>query len=96
MVQKQLSPITHVAKDKGIPPFLILHVADRPDSTSQSRAFAKALNEAGVKAKLVPGKDKNHATIRRELGLPNDKPTKAVFECSPRGLVSLRRIGCLR
>jgi arylformamidase len=30
--QKGLSPITHVAKGKGIPPFLILHVADRPDS----------------------------------------------------------------
>jgi len=78
--QKQLSPITHIAKDKGIPPFLILHVADRPDSTAQSRAFAKALNDAGVQAKVVPGEGKTHATINRELGLPNDEPTKAMFE----------------
>ena len=79
-VQKQLSPITHVAKDKGIPPFLILHVADRPDSTAQSRAFAKALVGAGVQAKVVPGEGKTHATINREIGLPKDEPTKAVFE----------------
>lgn len=78
--QKQLSPITHVVRNKGIPPFLILHVADRPDSTAQSQSFAKALNEAGVQAKVVPGNGKTHATINRELGLPNDEPTKALFE----------------
>jgi len=77
--QKQFSPITHVAKDKSVPPFLILHVADRPDSTAQSQAFAKALVGAGVQAKVVPGEGKTHGTINRELGLPNDKPTKAVF-----------------
>jgi acetyl esterase/lipase len=78
--QKQLSPVTHVAKDKGIPPFLILHVADRPDSTAQSQAFAKALVDADVPAKVAPGEGKNHGTINRDLGLPNDEPTKAVFE----------------
>lgn len=77
---KQLSPVLHVAKDKGIPPFLILHVADRPDSTAQSRAFAKALVDAGVQAQLVPGEGKNHGTINRDLGLPDDEPTKAVFQ----------------
>jgi len=79
-VHKQLSPITHIAKNKGIPPFLILHVADRPDSTAQSKAFAKALVGAGVQAKVVPGEGKNHGTINRDLGLPDDEPTKAVFE----------------
>jgi acetyl esterase/lipase len=78
--QKQLSPITRVAEDEGIPPFLILHVADRPDSTAQSTAFAKALANAGIQAKVVPGEGKNHGTINRDLGLPDDEPTKAVFE----------------
>jgi acetyl esterase/lipase len=78
--QKQLSPITHVAKKKGIPSFLILHVADRPDSTAQSKAFAKALVDAGVQAKVVPGEGKTHGTINRDLGLPNDEPTEAVLE----------------
>lgn len=79
-IQNQLSPITHVAKDRDIPPFLILHVADRPDSTAQSKTIAKALEGAGVQARLVPGEQKTHATINRELGVPGDEPTKAVFE----------------
>ncbi|MBC8868529.1 MAG: alpha/beta hydrolase [Planctomycetes bacterium] len=78
--QKELSPMTHVAKDKNIPPFLILHVADRPDSRQQSEAFAKGLGEAGVKAKVVAGEGKTHTSINRELGLPDDKPTLALFE----------------
>ncbi len=79
-VHKALSPITHVAKAKDIPPFLILHVASRRDSTLQSAAFAKALRAAGVEAKTVPGKDKDHGSINRDLGLPSDAPTKALFE----------------
>lgn len=78
--QKELSPMTYVAKGKEIPPFLILHVADRPDSTQQSNAFAKALREADVEATVVPAEGKNHGTINRELGLANDPPTRAVFE----------------
>jgi len=78
--QKDLSPILHVAKGKGIPPFLILHVADRPDSKEQSELFAKALQEAGVSAKVVPAEGKTHGTINSELGLPDDKPTKAMWE----------------
>lgn len=77
---KQLSPVTFVAPDKGIPPFLILHVADRLESRDQSQAFAKALQAAGVPAHVVPAAGKNHGTINRDLGAPGDAPTKAVFE----------------
>lgn len=79
-IQKKLSPISHVAKEKGIPPFLILHVADRPDSTAQSNAFAKALKEAGVSASTFPAEGKNHGSINVDLGKPDDKPTTALFE----------------
>lgn len=78
--QKEFSPLNYVAKDKHIPAFCLLHVADRPDSTSQSRAFAKALQDVGVDATVVPGEGKNHGTINRDLGVEGDKPTKAVFE----------------
>lgn len=78
--QKELSPVTYVAKDKNIPPFCLLHVADRPDSTAQSKAFAKALQEAGIDATVVAGENKNHGTINRDLGTDGDLPTKAVFE----------------
>ena len=69
----------HAAKDQGIPPFLILHVASRPDSSAQSQAFAEALRAAGVEARVVQGENMDHGSINRELGLPDDPPTKAVF-----------------
>jgi uncharacterized protein (TIGR03067 family) len=78
--QKNLSPVTHVAKGKAIPPFLILHVADRPDSRAQSQILAKVLRDAGVSATVLPGEGKTHGTINSDLGLPDDPPTKAVFE----------------
>jgi acetyl esterase/lipase len=77
---KDLSPITFAAKDKQIPAFLILHVADRADSKAQSQAFAQALRDAGVSAKVVAGEGKTHGTINTDLGKPDDPPTKAVFE----------------
>jgi acetyl esterase/lipase len=78
--QKELSPITYVASGKEIPPFLILHVADRTDSTARSQAFADALKKVGVDAKVHAAEGKNHGSINRELGLPDDPPTKAIFE----------------
>jgi len=78
--QNDLSPVTHVAKDKGIPPFLILHVADHPETTAQSQRLAKALQQAGVSAKAYPAKGKDHGTINADLGKADDEPTKALFE----------------
>lgn len=78
--QKDLSPVTHVAKDKNIPPFVILHVADHPETKAQSQRLAKALKEAGVSARAFPAKGKDHGTINADLGLPDDGPTKAMFE----------------
>lgn len=73
--QAAASPITYVEKGKRIPPFLILHVADRRDSTVQSNRLAAALRDAGVRAAAVPCAGKNHMTINRELGNPGDGPT---------------------
>lgn len=77
--QKDASPIAHVAKDKGIPPFLIIHVADRAESKAQSHEFAEALGKAGVAAEVVPAEGKTHGSLNQELGQPGDKPTEAVF-----------------
>ena len=52
--QRDASPITHVAPGKGIPPFLILHVASRKDSKIQSDGLAAKLRRGGVEAKVVP------------------------------------------
>jgi acetyl esterase/lipase len=78
--QRELSPVTHVAPGKHIPSFLILHVADRPDTKAQSHWFADKLHEAGVSATVFAAEGKTHGTINSDLGLADDKPTAALFE----------------
>jgi arylformamidase len=78
--QKDLSPVTHVARGKDIPPFLILHVADHPETKGQSQRLAEALREAGVSARAYPAEGKTHGTINSDLGLPDDRPTRELFE----------------
>lgn len=78
--QIDLSPITHVARDKYIPPVLILHVAEHPETKMQSQRLAKALQEAGFSARAYPVQNKNHTSINADLGLPDDEPTKVMFE----------------
>jgi arylformamidase len=78
--QKDLSPVTHVAKGKKIPPFLILHVADHPETKGQSQRLVKALQGVGVSARAYPAKGKTHITLDSDIGKPDDEPTKALFE----------------
>lgn len=78
-MQKELSSVTHVAKGKNIPPFLILHVADHPETKGQSHRLVKALQEAGISAKAYPAEGKNHTTINNDLGVSGDRPTQEMF-----------------
>ncbi len=54
---------------------------------AQSDGLAARPREAWVEAKVVPAEGQTHATIHRELGLPDDVPTQVGFEFlgSPRG-----------
>ena len=72
------SAVTHVAKGKGIPPFLILHVAAHPDTSAQAARLGYALKEAGVKTTIFGAKDTGHVKLNDDLGLPNDSATKAL------------------
>jgi len=74
------SAVTHVAKGKGIPPFLILHVADHPDTSVQAERLAAVLKEADIPTKVFAAKETNHSKLNENLGLPDDPPTKAMFE----------------
>jgi len=77
--QKDLSPVTHVAKDKGIPPFLILHVAEHPETKGQSLRLVKALQDSGISAKAYPATGKTHGTINSDIGLKDDKASAELF-----------------
>ncbi len=75
---RDFSAVTHVAKGKGIPPFLILHVSAHPDTSAQAVHFGNVLREADVKVTVFGAKDTNHSKLNDDLGLPGDPATKAL------------------
>lgn len=77
---REYSAITHVEKGKGIPPFLILHVADHPDNTMQAKRFEAALKEAGVAVRVFGARNTNHVRMNDELGRAEDPSTVALFD----------------
>ncbi len=77
---RDFSAVTHVAKDKGIPPFLILHVAEHPDTSAQAQRLGNVLKEAGIPATVFGGRETTHNKINADLGLPDDPATKALDE----------------
>jgi acetyl esterase/lipase len=77
---RDFSAVTHIAKGKNIPPFLILHVADHPDTTAQAQRLGAVLKEAGIPVTVFGAKETTHSKINADLGLPDDPATKALFE----------------
>lgn len=77
---RDFSAVTHVAKGKHIPPFLILHVADHPDCSAQAQRLGDVLKAAEIPVRVFGAKETNHGRINAELGMPDDPSTKALFE----------------
>lgn len=75
-----LSAVTHVAKGKGIPPFLLLHVAGQPDTTAQAMRLANVLQKAEVAAKVFGARETTHIRLNADIGLPDDPATKELFQ----------------
>lgn len=74
------SAVTHVAKGKNIPPFLILYVADHPDNSAQAQRFGAALKAAGIPVNVFGAKETNHNRINANLGTADDPSTNALNE----------------
>jgi acetyl esterase/lipase len=77
---RDYSAVTHVAKDKGIPPFFILYVSGHPDTTAQAQRLGNALKDANVPVTLFGGRETTHSKINADIGKPDDTATKALFE----------------
>jgi acetyl esterase/lipase len=77
---RDFSAVTHVAKGKGIPPFLVLHVADHPDVTAQAQRLGAVLKEAGIPATVYGARETNHTRINANLGLADDPVSKVLFD----------------
>lgn len=75
---RDFSAVTHVAPNKGIPPFLILHITGNADTSAQARRLANVLQDAHISAKVV-GRDLTHEALNDAIGVPDDPVTKEVF-----------------
>lgn len=74
------SAVAHVAKDKGIPPFLLLYFSGNPDTRAQAGRLETVLIEAGISAKAFGKSDTNHSQLNDDLGKPDDPATQEFFK----------------
>ena len=75
----ELSAVTHVEKGKGIPPFLILYVAENPNTTAQARHLEAVLSKAEIPARAFGARETTHNMLNANLGLPDDPSTRELF-----------------
>ena len=74
------SAVTHVAKNKGIPPFLILFFSGNPDTRAQARRFEAVLKEAQIPVTVYGERDSNHSQLNNDLGIPEDPATQELYK----------------
>lgn len=79
-MHRDFSAVYHITKDKGIPPFLILHVAGHPDTSAQAFRLAAVLKENGIPVKTFAAKDTDHNKLNNDLGQPEDPATKVLYD----------------
>jgi arylformamidase len=74
------SAVTHVAENKGIPPFLILYFSGNPDTRAQARRLEAVLKEADIPARAYGKRDSNHSRLNDDLGKPDDPATEEFYK----------------
>jgi acetyl esterase/lipase len=74
------SAVTHVAKDKGIPPFFILYFPGNPETRAQAQRLESVLKTAGIPARSYGKRDSNHSRLNDDLGKPEDPATQEFYK----------------
>ena len=63
------SPTTYIVSEKGIPPFLVIYVADRKRSQAQSERLVAALRRGGILAEIIIGSANGDSSNASEIHL---------------------------
>ena len=74
------SAVTHVAKGKNIPPFLLLYFPGNPDTQAQANRMANVLKAAGISVRAYGKNDSNHSRLNNDLGEPDDPATQELYK----------------
>jgi arylformamidase len=74
------SAVTHIAKGKNIPPFLIIYFTGNPDTLAQARLLESVLRSAEIPARAYGKSDSNHSQLNDDLGKPDDPATEELYK----------------
>lgn len=74
------SAVTHVARDKGIPPFLILYFPGNPETRAQAGRLEEVLKQSEIPVTTFGKRDSNHSRLNNDLGRPDDPATIELFK----------------
>ncbi len=74
------SAVTHVSKNKGIPPFLILFFSGNPDTSAQARRLESVLKGAEIPVTVFGSHDTNHSLLNDNLGRDGDAATQSLIQ----------------
>lgn len=74
------SAVTHIAPDKGIPPFLILYFPGNPETSAQAARLAEVLQDAEIPVKSYGKRDSNHSRLNNDLGKEDDPATEELYQ----------------
>ena len=74
------SAVSHVAKNKDIPPFLLLYFPGNPDTRAQAHRLQSVLKDSEILATAYGKRDSNHSQLNNDLGKPDDPATKELYK----------------
>ncbi len=75
----EASPVTYIAPDKGIPPFLVAYTFQVTPFTQSSQEFAGKLETAGVTVWEYGTSQETHDSINDNIGTLNDPVTSLIM-----------------
>lgn len=74
------SAVSHVAKNKNIPPFILLYFSGNPDTRAQAHRLQSVLKESEIPATAYGKRNSNHSQLNNDLGKPDDPATQELYK----------------
>jgi len=74
------SPINYIAKNKKIPPFLIVHTELNERHHYQALALKNTLQNSDIYTQIYYAKDNDHMSLNNDLGKPEDNTTRIIIQ----------------
>lgn len=77
---KAASPIYHLKQGRSCPDYLIIPIAGREITQTQSKHLAAMIKKTGGHAEVFVAKNRSHMTLNKQIGNPGDVPTQEIMK----------------